>query len=85
MAQAAFDSLAYARKLENVGFTREQAETQATAMRQIVEERAASREYPDMRLHELELKLKYDLTLRLGGIVVACTAILLAALPLIIE
>lgn len=85
MAQATFDALAYARELENVGFTREQAEAQAGAIRQIIEERTVSREYLDMRLHELELKLKYDLTIRLGGIVVACTAILLAVLPLIIR
>lgn len=36
-------------------------------------------------LKELELRLEYDLTIRLGGIVVACTAILLAGLPLILK
>lgn len=80
-----FDTLDYAKKLEKVGFTREQAETQVEAMRQIIDERTVSRAYLDTRLHELELRLKYDLTLRLGAIVVACIAILLAALPIILK
>ena len=49
-----------------------------------LEDRLVSRDYLDVRLHELELRLKYDLTIRLEGIVVACTTILLGGLPLII-
>lgn len=54
---------------------------QATAIREIMDERTATKQ--DLR--ELELRLKYDLTIRLGGIVVACTAILLGALPLLLK
>ena len=50
-------------------------------MREIVDGRLVTREYLDLRLKELE----YKLTIRLGGIVVACTAILLAALPLLLK
>ncbi len=85
MNAVTFDTLGYARKLESVGFTREQAEMQAEGLRTILDERVVSREYLDARLREMEIRLKYDLTIRLGGIVVACTAILLAALPLILR
>lgn len=81
MTTTTFDTLAYARKLESAGFSREQAEAQADALREIIDEKIATKQ--DLR--ELELRLKYDLTLRLGGIVVACTAILLAGLPLILK
>ena len=81
MTTTTFDALAYAKKLESAGFTREQAEIQAAAMREIVDGRLVTREYLDLRLKELE----YKLTIRLGGIVVACTAILLAALPLLLK
>lgn len=43
------------------------------------------REFMDMRLRGLESRLKYDLTIRLGGIVVACTTLLLALLPWILR
>lgn len=85
MTAATFDALGYAKKLENAGFTREQAEVQTEGLRAILDERVVTRDYLDLRLREMELRLKYDLTIRLGGIVVACTAILLAALPLILK
>lgn len=85
MTTTTFDTLGYAKKLENAGFTRQQAEAQAEGLRAILEERVVTREYLDARLREMEIRLKYDLTIRLGGIVVACTAILLAALPLIMK
>ena len=81
MTTTAFDTLGYAKKLENAGFTRQQAEAQANALMDILEKQIATKQ----DLKELELRLKYDLTIRLGGIVVACTAILLAALPLILK
>lgn len=81
MTTTTFDTLGYAKKLENAGFTRQQAEAQAAALREMIEDRIATKQ--DLR--ELELRLKYDLTIRLGGIVVACTAILLAILPMLIK
>lgn len=81
MTTTTFDTLGYAKKLESAGFTRQQAEAQAAALREMIEDRIATKQ--DLR--ELELRLKYDLTIRLGGIVVACTAILLAILPMLIK
>lgn len=81
MTTTTFDTLGYAKKLEAAGFTRPQAEAQASALREMIEDKIATKQ--DLR--EMELRLKYDLTIRLGGIVVACTAILLAVLPIIIK
>ena len=39
-----FDTLAYAKKLRNAGFTQEQAEVQAHALADIVEERLATKQ-----------------------------------------
>ena len=55
--------------------------TQADALRDLIEGQLASKR--DLR--ELEERLTYRLTLRLGGIVVACSTILLVVLPLIIH
>lgn len=81
MGIAAFDTMAYVKKLEDAGVDRKQAEAQAEALFQIVSDQLATKQ----DLKELELRLRYDLTVRLGGIVVACTAILLAFLPMIIK
>ena len=81
MPAIAIDTLKFAQELEKAGFTRQQAEAQASAFNSAVYESIATKE----DLKALELRLKYDLRIRLGGIVVACTAILLAALPLILK
>ena len=58
MTQAiAFDTLAYAKKLKVVGFTEEQAEVQAEALAEMVNETLATKR----DLKELELVLKRDL------------------------
>ena len=68
---AIFDTLAYAKKLKAAGFTEDQAEIQAQALAEIIEERLATKQ----DLKELELRLKHDLTMRLGGMLVASIAI----------
>ncbi len=40
----AFDTLAYVRKLKAVGFTENQAEVQAEALAQIIDERLATKQ-----------------------------------------
>ena len=77
----AFNSLAYVRRLESAGIPREQAEAQADALQEIIESQLATKR--DLR--ELEERLTYRLTLRLGGIVVACSTLLLAMLPMLIH
>ena len=69
----AFDTLAYAKKMKSAGFTEQQAEVQAEAFMEIVEGKIASKQdILDLKrdIKELELRLKHDLTLRLGGMMV---------------
>ena len=76
---ATFNTLAYAKKLKAAGFTDEQAEIQAEALSEIIEERLATKQ----DLKELELRLKHDLTLRLGGMLVAGIAIVATLVKLL--
>ncbi len=55
-----FDTLAYAKKLKSAGFTEEQAERQAEALAEIVDEKLATKQ--DLR--ELEMRM----TIRIGAI-----------------
>ncbi len=82
-----FDSLGYAKRLENAGVPREQAEAQADALRDLIEGQPATKS----DLKELETNLRHDMremeqriTIRLGGIAIACSVILLALLPMMI-
>ena len=82
----AFDTLAYAKKLKSVGFTEEQAEVQAEALAKIIDERLATKQdilalQRDMK--EMELRLKHDLTLRLGAMIAASIAIVAALVQLL--
>jgi hypothetical protein len=83
---AIFDTLAYAKKLKAAGFTEDQAEIQAQALAEIIEERLATKQ----DLKELELRLKQDLkelelrlTLRLGAMLVAGIAIVATLVKLL--
>ena len=82
----AFDTLAYAKKLKSVGFTEEQAEVQAEALAKIIDQRLATKQdilalQRDMK--EMELRLKHDLTLRLGAMMAASIAIVAALVQLL--
>lgn len=77
MPATAIDTLKFAQALEDAGFTRKQAEAQANALNAALNESIATKH----DLKELEMRL----TIRLGGIMAACTALLLAALPLILK
>mgnify|MGYP000105572246 CR=1 FL=1 len=50
----AFDTLAYAKRLKKAGFTDEQAEVQAEAMAELIDERLATKE--DVKNSELALR-----------------------------
>ena len=76
---ATFDTLMYAKKLKAAGFTEEQAEVQAEALSDIIEERLATKQ----DLKELELRLKHDLTLRLGGMLVVGIAVVATLVKLL--
>ncbi|MFN3077100.1 MAG: hypothetical protein ABT940_09520 [Alphaproteobacteria bacterium] len=78
-----FDTLRLARKLEAAGFSQRQAADTAEAMADaMAATEPVTREHLDSRLRELELRLKHNLTLRLGGIVAAGVAFLAALMKL---
>ncbi|ODS33852.1 MAG: hypothetical protein SCARUB_01013 [Candidatus Scalindua rubra] len=83
---AMFDTLAYAKKLKSAGFTEEQAEIQAEALAGIIDEKLATKQ--DIRdlsrdIKEMEIRLKHDLTLRLGAMLAAGMAIIATIVKLI--
>lgn len=86
MTTIAFDTLAYANKLKQAGVPDRQAEVQAEAMAELVEERSATKR----DLSELEERianrmneLEYRLTVRLGSMLVVAVSILAALVKLL--
>ena len=78
MTAITFDTLGYAKKLQELGFTREQAEGFAEIQRTIIEDRLVTKEHLDIRMKELE----YRLTIRLGAMMAASIAIVAALVRL---
>jgi len=78
MAHAiAFDTLAYAKKMKAVGFTEEQAEVQAEAISDLINNQLTTKQ----DLHELELRL----TVKMGAMLIALAMILFAGLPILLK
>ena len=78
MAHAiAFDTLAYAKKMKAVGFTEEQAEVQAEAISDLINDQLTTKQ----DLHELELRL----TVKVGAMLIALAMILFAGLPILLR
>ncbi len=75
MKAIAFDTLAYANKLMNVGFTREQAEVQAEAIAELINDNLATKR----DLQELE----YRLLLKIGAMMAASVGIITALVKLL--
>lgn len=69
-----FDTHAFVKELRSAGFSEEQAEAQATALTKVLDTFQEAH-IPSLAtkadLRDLELRLKHDLTLRLGGMLVA--------------
>ena len=85
MTAITFDTLGYAKKLQELGFTREQAEGFAEIQRTIIEDRLATKADLLVVKSELEQKLKeleYRLTIRLGGMMAVAIAIVAALVRL---
>lgn len=86
MAVTSFDTLAYAKKLREAGFTEQQAEIQAEALRVVVDETLATKH--DIELLQRDLQavgkdLRHELKeteariiFRLGGLIVVGISIL---------
>lgn len=63
-----FDTLAYAKKLKEVGFTEQQAEVQAETLREIIDTNLATkRDLKDM---------EKNIIIKIGGMLAAAVAIL---------
>ena len=71
----AFDTLAYSKKLTAAGFTAQQAEVQAEALAELVNDQLVTKQ----DLNEMELRL----TLRLGTMMAASIAIVAAFVKLL--
>ena len=72
MSAIAFDTLAYAKKLKEAGFTEQQAEIQAEAMAELVNEQLTTKR--DLRELEMRLVLRLG-TMMVGGIAVIATLV----------
>jgi hypothetical protein len=70
-----FNTLRYAKMLEEAGFSRDQAETSIKILVEIMEDRLATKQ--DIR------ELKLELTLRMGTMLTASVAILAAIIKLV--
>ena len=76
MAQTlSFDTLAYAKKLIDAGFSQQQAEVQAEALAEVIDENIATKR----DLKELEMRL----TIRLGTLMAASIVIVAALVKLL--
>ncbi|WP_297260773.1 hypothetical protein [uncultured Desulfovibrio sp.] len=64
MSSLVFNSLEYARRLEAAGFTRQQAETQANILAEVIDERVATKQ--DLRELELRLVVRFGAMLAAG-------------------
>lgn len=75
MSSIAFDTLAYAKKLQAAGFSQQQAEALAEAQAQLVDERLATKQ--DLR------ELEYRLVIRLGSMIVVAVDAVAALVKLL--
>jgi hypothetical protein len=75
MTSISFDTLAYAKKLMAAGFTQQQAEVQAEALRDIIEDKLATKE----DLKNLELRL----IIKVGAMMSASIVIIVTLMKLI--
>ena len=93
MTATTFDSLGYFEKLKEAGFTEEQARVQANAMREVIEERLATkadlvqleeRLTNEIRKMESEMqKLELRMTLKLGAMLAASVAVVATLVKLL--
>jgi hypothetical protein len=78
MTSTTFDTLEYAKKLQGLGFTREQSEGFAQIQREIIEDRLVTKDHLDIRLAEL----KNDLLRWMVGGFITQSALIIAVLAL---
>ena len=79
MGAVLFDTLSYSKKLKEAGVPEKQAEVQAEALAEIVNDRIVTKEFLTQQLKELE----YRLIIKLGAIVAGSIAAMAALIELI--
>ena len=92
MSTTTFDTLGYFEKLKAVGVPEEQAKVQANALRELIDERLATKTDLFSVKNELQQQIKdvrtemkemeYRLTIRLGGMMAASVALVAALVKL---
>ena len=79
MAAIIFDPHAFVKELTQAGMPEEQAEVLARSQAALIDEKLATKQ----DLKELELRLKHDLTLRLGSMMVVAIGVVAALVKLL--
>lgn len=77
MAAITFDTLLYAKKLKNAGFTEQQAEVQAESLKQVIDNTLVTKHDIEGIYSKLD-KVELTLTIRFGAMLVAAIGILAA-------
>lgn len=79
-----FNTLKYAKKLEEVGFAREQAEAQVQMLAEVIETNLATKRDIDDLKQEMQ-KMEYRLVIKLGALVTIVTTTAVTILTLILK
>ena len=79
MAAIIFDTHAFVKELTHAGMPEEQAEVLARSQAALIDGKLAAKQ----DLKELELRLKHDLTLRLGSMMVVAIGVVAALVKLL--
>lgn len=82
----AFDTLAYSKRLIEVGVPQRQAEVQAETFAEIIEDSVATKQdiqEINRELREMELRLKQELTIRLGAMMATSIAVVATLVKLL--
>lgn len=81
MIAATFDTLKYAKQLKEAGVPEKQAEIQAEALKEVVDNNLATKQDIIDLKHDIK-DLEYKLTIRMGAFAVAIITILAAIIKL---
>jgi hypothetical protein len=86
MTSATFDTLGYFEKLKNAGVSEQQAKVQTEALREIIEEKLATKQdIKDLRaeMREMEYRLTANIVKWVAGMLVAQAAVIAALVKLL--
>ena len=83
MAAIMFDTHAFVKELTEAGMPEPQAEVLARSQATLINEKLVTKQDLKRELRELELRLKHDLTLRLGSMMVLAIGVVAALVKLL--